>query len=264
MLRCVIDSCKINLLNDKKLIANNKKRILRSEKIVEALSNNPYVSRSTLDEVLSFLNLQLNRDYKGNYSVTQAEQNDDKESGEVFEEDTYTDEELYSDSDSDEPEESFFDRHDVDDEFIEETEDEPTEIIQDSVFARIQVLNMAEKLKIALQGNMEARRILIKDNNKMISNAVLKNPRLTDMEVVLFAQSKVVDDEILRKISENRKWMRLYQVKSSLVNNPKTPVHISMNLLRHMREFDLRKIMVDKNLPGAITNAARNIVKQKK
>jgi len=241
------------------IIANNKKRILRSEKIVEALSNNPSVSRSTLDEVLSFLNLQLNREYSGSYKAERSEQSDDVESGQLSDEKTEA-----GDVSDEEYTESFFDRHDIDNEFIEETEEEATDIIQDSVYSRIQMLNMAERLKIALQGNMEARRILIRDNNKMISNAVLKNPRLTDMEIVLFSQSKVVDDEILRRISENRKWMRLYQVKSSLVNNPKTPVHISMNLLRHIREFDLRKIMVDRNLPGTITTAARNILKEKK
>lgn len=242
------------------IIANNKKRILRSDMIVEALSNNHAVSRSTLDEVLSFLNLHLNTN---EYTIQQEEKAD-----------TDSDQEQYEDSgeqkdDSipgeEEYDESFFDDYEIDQEYIEDQDDEePSDLIRESAYSLIQTLKMGEKLKIALQGNMETRRILIKDNNTMIASAVLKNPRITDMEIILFSQSKVVDEEILRKISESRKWTRLHQVKSSLVNNPKTPVHISLNLLRHLRDHELRKIMVDKNLPGAVTSAARNIVRTKK
>lgn len=238
------------------IIANNKKRILSNDGIVEALSNNPAVSRSTLDEVLSFLNLYLQKDVTGAENLPGDEE---KDRGAESSEDVP--------ADRDEPEdygESFFDNYEIEQQFLEENDDDPEDVIKESTYSILQNMKMGEKIKLALQGNMEARRILIKDNNKIVSNAVLKNPRLTDMEVILICQSKVVDDEILRKISETRKWMRLYQVKLSLVNNPKTPVHISMNLLRHLREHDLRRLMVDKNLPGTITNAARNIMRGKR
>lgn len=246
------------------IIANNKKRILSSDEIVEALSNNPAVSRSTLDEVLSFLNLHLNSGEHIKQNAASDTETDNSYEDENGASDIVEEEEWSGDSETQEYDESFFNDYEVDNEYIEEKEQDPNEVVRESAFSMIQTLRMGEKLKIALQGNMEARKILIKDNNKLISGAVLKNPRLTDMEVILICQSKVVDDEILRKISETRKWTRLYQVKASLVNNPKTPVHISMNLLRHLREHDLRRIMVDRNLPGAVANAARNIVRSKK
>jgi len=80
---------------------------------------------------------------------------------------------------------------------------------------------------------------------------------------VLISQSKVVDEVILREISESRKCIRLYQVKLSLVSNPKTPSHISLNLIRHLRDRDLRMIMNDKNIPGIVTSSARRIVKER-
>ena len=123
---------------------------------------------------------------------------------------------------------------------------------------------MAEKIKVAIQGNMESRRILIRDSNRIVSSAVLKNPRLSDMEIVLISQSKVVDEEILRQVAETKKWTRLYQVKSALVNNPKTPVHISLNFLRHLRSFDLKAVQFNKNLPGVISEAAKKIGKEVK
>lgn len=246
------------------IIANNKKRILSSEEIVESLSNNPAVTRSTLDEVLSFLSLHLNKDVYGKGDTPAEEQADESHEETTESEHVSGDEDYNDEADSYEYDQTFLDHYEIDPEYMEEKGHDPTEVIKESTYSVIQTMKMGEKLKIAMQGNMEARRILIKDNNKLISSAVLRNPRLTDMEVVLICQSKVVGDDILRQISETRKWMRLYQVKASLINNPKTPVHISMNLLRHLRDHDLRRIMVDKNLPGAVTSAARNILRGKK
>lgn len=236
------------------IITSNKSRMLRTPDILEALSNNHHVRRSSLDEVLSFMNIHLNKDHFRTKQQTEEIVEDPVE--EPIVEESFNEE---TDAGEEYPYDSFFDSTEISDEFIDEYHEEQSEELRESLYARIQTLTMAEKLKIAMLGNMEARRILIKDNNRVIADAVLKNPRITDMEIVLICQSKVVSDDILRQISENRKWMRLYQVKLSLINNPKTPVHISVNLLRHLRDFDLRTVMVNKNLPGAVTNAARKI-----
>lgn len=235
------------------IIANNKQRILRSVSIVEALSGNSHLSRSLMDEVLSFLSLHLEKsDDLKNFMGESEEQSDEPE-----------------DLDIDEFKESFFDQVEVPEDLVEEQDDEKDDEddleideVRESMLQKINRLNMAQKIKVALQGNSEARRILVRDPNKIISSAVLKNPKISDTEVVQIAQSKIVGDEILRQISDNRKWTKLYQVKLSLVKNPKTPPHISLNYLRHLREIDIKLIMRDKNLPGLITNGAKNIYKE--
>jgi len=235
------------------IIANNKQRILRSIEIVDCLSNNPAISRSTLDGVLSFISLYLEKDQKVKDLIKETEEVDIPETpAEDLEE-------------LEEVDESFFDDLDISDELIVEyNEDEATESFKESILFKIKSLNMAEKIKVAIQGNMESRRILVRDSNRIVSSAVLKNPRLSDMEVVLISQSKVVDEEILRQVAETKKWIRLYQVKSALVNNPKTPVHISLNFLRHLRSFDLKAIQHNKNIAGVIAQAAKKISKEGK
>ena len=94
----------------------------------------------------------------------------------------------------------------------------------------------------------------------MVSRAVLKNPRLTNTEVVMISQSKIVNEDILREISDTRRWIKMYPVKLALVSNPKTPAHVSVNLVGHLRDYDLRSIMWSKNLPGVITSAAKNVM----
>jgi len=236
------------------IIAQNKQRILRSLDIVVGLSNNPSISRSTLDSVLSFISLYLEKDE----SIKK-----------FFDEDQKKDEMVEKSDDmrerDEDIEESFFDDLEIPEELLKEYEEEElTDAVRDNLLVKIRALSIAEKVKLSIQGNMETRRILVRDGNRLVSSAVLKNPRITDMEIILISGSKIVNDDILRQISETRKWTRHYQVKSALVHNPKTPVHISMNLLRHLRHVELKLIMLDKNLPGVINQAARRITIEKR
>lgn len=238
------------------IIAQNKQRILRSLDIVEGLSRNFAISRSTLDGVLSFIGLYLEKDEK----IRKFFEEEQKQEDEFIEPEDKHDE---AEEDK-EINESFFDNIEIPDELLQDfQEDEVTDVLRENLQTKIRSLSIAEKIKYSIQGNMETRRILVRDSNRLVSSAVLKNPRLTDMEVILIAQSKVVDEDILRQISETRKWTRHYQVKSSLVRNPKTPVHVAMNFLRHLRHVELKQIMSDRNLPGVINQAARKLTKEK-
>lgn len=240
------------------IIAQNKQRILRSLDIVEALSQNPSISRSTLDSVLSFISLYLEKDEKIKKFFDKDEEQPEEVESVVEKEEEHEDE-------FEEVEESFFDDLDIPEEMLEEyNEEEVTDELRDNLVNKIRTLTIAEKIKLSIQGNMETRRILVRDSNRLISSAVLKNPRLTDMEIILISQSKVVDEDILRQISDTRKWTRHYQVKSALVHNPKTPTHISLNFLRHLRHIELKQIMSDRNLPGVINQAAKKIIMEKR
>jgi hypothetical protein len=241
------------------MIANNHERVARSDKIVEALSKNPAVTRSTLDGVIEFLKLYLGRKFPF-ADTPRAEETPDYE----------TDAAPAGDADTllEGVGESFLDDIELDAELVEDTGEEEEhhapDVHNQSVMVKISMLNIGQKIKLSIMGNREARSILIKDPNRIVSKAVLKNPRLTDSEIVLISQSKVVNEEILREIADSRKWARLYQVKLALVNNPKTPPHVSMNLIRQLRDFDLKNLRWNKNLPGVISSAVKQIMHDRK
>ena len=229
------------------LISNNHQRIVRSSDVVEALSKNPMVSRSTLDSVIDYLRLYLGEDtdipgreddtsQQGKSGDTEAE----IEHGNSYLDSAELDEELLLESDEEEGEEEVVER--------------------ENIQIKISKMTIGERIKLAIKGNRESRTALIRDHNRIVSRAVLKNPRFTDTEVVLASQSKIVNEDILREISDTRRWVKMYPVKLALVTNPKTPSHISVHLIRHLRDHDLRSIMWSKNLPGVITSAARNIM----
>ena len=129
--------------------------------------------------------------------------------------------------------------------------------------ARIRKMPVAERFKLGLRGNLEARNVLARDPLKLVQSAVLKNPRITVEEVLNLAKSRSVDGDLLRQVGSEKEWVRHYTVRQALVQNPKTPVTTSLLLIRGMRERDIRMLARSKNVPGVIQQAARRLVLQR-
>src|SRR5207247_8659083 len=87
----------------------------------------------------------------------------------------------------------------------------------ETVFQQILRMNPAQRLRAALKGGREARQILVRDNSRIVASAVLRNPRITEEEVVSFAAQKSLSDEVLRQIGSSRSWLGCYSVVVNLV-----------------------------------------------
>jgi hypothetical protein len=140
--------------------------------------------------------------------------------------------------------------------------DEQQDAEKVSVVQEIYRMNTAQKIIKALKGNRDARTILVRDPNRLVSAAVLGSPRLTEAEIESFAGMKNISDVILRAIGTNREWTKKYSVVSSLVRNPRTPVGIAMMHVSRLNPRDLKGIAVDRNVPEVIRKHAQKFVKQ--
>jgi hypothetical protein len=129
-----------------------------------------------------------------------------------------------------------------------------------SLYAQIVTMGVAEKVKLALRGNRDARAILVRDTNKLIRRLVLQNPRVTDTEVIAIARNRTADEELLRAIVEKREWMKNYQVRLALATNPKTPLVVALKQVGTLGERDLRLIAKSKNVPGGVAAQARRLL----
>ena len=132
-----------------------------------------------------------------------------------------------------------------------------------SLSKRIMAMNVSERIKLATKGNKEARGILMRDSNKLVSVAVIRSPKITDGEVLLQAQSKICMDDVLRIIYSNREWLRKYSIKLALVRNPKVPQGVSMRLMTTLHEHDVKSLAKDKNVPGSVQMLAKKQLEKK-
>lgn len=132
-----------------------------------------------------------------------------------------------------------------------------------SRYQEIQDLPVPEKVKLAMGGDKEARSILIKDSNKQVQEAVLDSPRITEQEIVAISNSRNVGEELLRKIASNRDWLKNYQVRLALANNPKTPLTIGLRLIGTLMISDLKRLSKSKGVSSVLTAAANRALIKK-
>jgi hypothetical protein len=144
-----------------------------------------------------------------------------------------------------------------------EAADDDDSAMSKALWNAIRELSVAQRIRMALMGNGAARNLLIRDSYKIVAEAVLRNPQLTEKEVSSFAANKTLSEEIIRTISNTKEWLKNYMVKLNLVQNPKTPRHISIGLLRHLTDKDVKGISKSREVPGYITRAAREMVERK-
>jgi hypothetical protein len=149
--------------------------------------------------------------------------------------------------------------------FVAELESEGGEISPERlpVFQQIALMSIKDRVMLAIKGTREARVLLVRDPNRVVATAVLRNPRLTDLEVEQISAIKTVPEDVLRQIGQNRAWTRSYTVIHNLVRNPRTPIAISLGFLNRIQTRDLRVLGLNKNIPDVIrTTSARLYIKR--
>jgi hypothetical protein len=133
-----------------------------------------------------------------------------------------------------------------------------------SLFQEIQDMSVSDKLDFARKCSKEARTILIRDSNRLVQMAVVTSPKITDGEILMIANNRQVDEEVLRFIANNREWIKNYQVKVALVNNSKTPLALAMKFVSSLQQRDLAALAKSKSVARALVIAAQRRLKEVK
>jgi hypothetical protein len=134
------------------------------------------------------------------------------------------------------------------------------EVVDDKflpLHARIAKMTPSQKIRTAQVGDAAERLYLVRDNNRLVATAAVRNPSIQENEVVRITASRQVCEDVLRIIANDREWTRSHQIKLNLVQNPRTPFAFAAKLIPHLREHELKAIAKSKNVQGAVVSAAR-------
>lgn len=130
-------------------------------------------------------------------------------------------------------------------------------------YQMVQELSVGDKIKLAMSGDKEWRTLLLKDSNKQVSGAVLKNPRITEKEVLIVCQNRSSHEELIRIILLNREWLKNYSIRLALTMHPRTPLNQAIRFLPTLGEKELRILSKSRNISSALVNACRRILMAK-
>ena len=132
-----------------------------------------------------------------------------------------------------------------------------------SVLQKIAALTVGERVQLAMKGNKDERFILIRDGARVVPQAVLESPKLTDTEAEMFASMKNVQEVVFRGLSTKRKFAKNYRVQRNLAFNPKVPIDLTLNLVNNLLLSDLKALSVNKEVPETVRKAAVRLFIQK-
>jgi hypothetical protein len=134
---------------------------------------------------------------------------------------------------------------------------------RDSTLQKIARLDVKGRIALAVRGSKEDRSILIRDGTKLVALAVLDSPKVTDGEVEGFASQKNVLEAVLRGIPLKRRFAKNYVITRNLVFNPRTPIDLSLALMKNMLVHDLKNLSANKEVSDTIRKLALRMFKQK-
>ncbi|MEO7331953.1 MAG: hypothetical protein ABI193_25475 [Minicystis sp.] len=238
------------------LIATNEDRLLKNQRIIELLYMNKRTRMSTADRLIDLavrngLTLTGIPAFKEAAAAIQDElipmaSDEPTPDDLLFQETLELAERLAAVSAADE------DTH-----HLTETGEEEVDDKFAPLYVRIANMTMSQKVRRAILGTKEERMMLVRDRNRVVATAAIRSPLLQENEVVLISRNRNMSEDVLRVIATSPEWTKSYGVKKNLIENPKTPTTISTRMITQLREADLRHLAKNKNVPGAVQEAAR-------
>jgi hypothetical protein len=140
------------------------------------------------------------------------------------------------------------------------------EIVIDKIrplYAQLAELSISKRIRRAQVGTAAERAILVRDPDRRVAVAAIKNPSIQEAEVVRISASRSAAEDVLRVIGSNKEWAGKYQVKLNLVMNPRCPLAFAARFVVQLRESELKTVARSKNVTGAVAQAARQQLERK-
>ncbi|MDP9362040.1 MAG: hypothetical protein M3P29_11370 [Acidobacteriota bacterium] len=232
------------------VIVINQARILRAPEILEALLGNPRLtaeaSRRALETREEFF------EKKARIAAQQPAEVDEDEPMLSLSDEPIADllEKAAEEQQSDAPP-------------LQLTESEKKDEKKLSIFSQILLMNVSQKVQLAFKGGKTERVILIRDHNKLVCSAVMRNPRMSELEAESIAGMRNVAEEVLRLITMKREWISKYNLAFTLARNPKCPVGVVLPLINRLTLRDLKSLKDDKGVSETVRTMARKVFLQR-
>lgn len=129
-----------------------------------------------------------------------------------------------------------------------------------SVWDRVRAMPYPEKIILAGKTGRSERAVLIQDNDPQLLYYLLKNPRITTEEVLRIARMTSINALVADQIAKTTQWSSNQEIRSALVNNPRTSPTLALKLLPTLPEPEIRQIAKTTAVSQALKQAALRIL----
>ncbi len=117
-----------------------------------------------------------------------------------------------------------------------------------------------ERSLLAVSVDEEGLAKFVHDPSPRVIKALLDNKKLREDDVLIIANRKNVPPEVLDAIAKSGKWAESYPIRLALAKNPKTPLSVSLSIVRYLRLFDIAEMTRSHHIPPVFRHKVEAIV----
>ncbi|MCA9563235.1 MAG: hypothetical protein KC561_07090 [Myxococcales bacterium] len=255
------------------LIAENQVRLLQNPGVIEALYMNPKARMSTVDKLVD-LARRNGVDLKGLPALRPLLESNEKIDVEENEQLAQLNDERFEEylqqslEESEKEEEEAGSLRELSEEelnelFSDENTKKKTEEADEGRSSNRQhylsKLTISQKIRVATLGSATDRGYLVRETNRLVHMAAVASPKAGDRDALAWSANRSLPDGVISFIANKRDWLRHYQVKLNLVNNPKLPLQKALKLLPFLYPKDLQQLTKNRNIPNVLARAAKQL-----
>lgn len=122
---------------------------------------------------------------------------------------------------------------------------------------KIQKLSVTQKIKLAEEGDLTQRTLLYRMYGKLVFDGLLRNPRLTEMEVARLAKLGTLGQQQVQTIARKVEWLRNERIRNALLSNPRVPPPIIQKIVSMLGKHELRPLLQRRDFPPPVQQAIR-------
>ena len=104
---------------------------------------------------------------------------------------------------------------------------------------------------------------LLHDTSPHVIRALLENRHLREDDILVIANRKNLPPDVFALIAKDPRCAESYPIRLALVKNPKTPLSVSLTIVRHLRLFDIAEMTRSHLLPPAFRHKVEAIVMER-
>ena len=122
-------------------------------------------------------------------------------------------------------------------------------------------LTLGERKSIARQPRRDIIERALGDPDPQVIRMLLRNPRLTELDVIRLCARRPCPPAVLRTVSASRRWIERPRVRVALVRNPEAPTDVSLGLVPLLLRQELREVAQAAELPAAVRVACAELLR---
>lgn len=132
-----------------------------------------------------------------------------------------------------------------------------------SVLHQLKERGTFERARLAIRADRQERALLTQDAHPQVLKLLLQNPRLSLDEAQSMMRNKYITGEIIQMLLKDRRFQGSEDLKMLAVRHPKTPTPLALQLLRQLRQENLRILAKSNALREAVRRQARALIQSK-